>query len=918
MDKSYDPERIEAFWRQRWEDSGAFAPNAEGEPFCIMIPPPNVTGTLHMGHAFQDTLMDILTRWRRMQGRAALWQPGTDHAGIATQMVVERKLEREGRTRRELGRDAFVEEVWTWKRESGGHITRQLRRMGASVDWSRERFTMDEGLSEAVREVFVQLHDQDLIYRGKRLVNWDPVLRTALSDLEVIASEEQGHLWHLRYPIAGSDEALVVATTRPETMLGDTAVAVHPDDPRYQKWIGKSVRLPLADRDIPIVADDYVDPEFGSGCVKITPAHDFNDYQVGQRHDLPLINLFTDTAHLGEGAPEAYRGLSREQAREQVLADLEAQGLLARTEEHALTIPRGDRSGAVVEPYLTDQWYVRTGPLAEKALAAVRDGRIRFVPENWSKTYYDWMENIEDWCISRQLWWGHRIPAWYDADGTPHVGRDEQEVREKYQIPADAPLRQDEDVLDTWFSSALWPFSTLGWPRKDAALERFYPTSVLVTGFDIIFFWVARMIMMGLHFMEDVPFRDIYVHGLVRDAHGQKMSKSKGNTIDPIDVIDGIDLEALVKKRVGDLMDPKQAVAIERITRQEFPDGFQACGTDALRFCFATQATFGRDVRFELPRVLGYRNFCNKLWNAVRFALMHAERLDESAPSAEASLVDRWIAARSQAVTREVSGHLNAYRFDLAAKALYDFVWHDFCDWYLEFTKTTLNDDAPEEAVQSTLRTLYATLDRILRLLHPFMPFITEELHRQLPQRRDNGDAFLMTHDWPEAEDIKEDPETPGTMHWLQEFVSGIRRTRAEMDIAPGHPVPVLLENWTTQDQARFEATQAWIQNLARPESVRWMEPGETAPEAATVLIGNMRLLIPLADLIDREAELARLDRELKKLDGALGAVRGKLDNEKFVSRAPESVVQKERERLAELETAHAQLTEQRERIAQM
>ena len=918
MDKSYDPERIEAFWRQRWEESGAFAPDAEGEPFCIMIPPPNVTGTLHMGHAFQDTLMDILTRWRRMQSRAALWQPGTDHAGIATQMVVERKLEREGRTRRELGRDAFIEEVWTWKRESGGHITRQLRRMGASVDWSRERFTMDEGLSEAVREVFVQLHEQDLVYRGKRLVNWDPVLRTALSDLEVVASEEQGYLWHLRYPIVDSDEALVVATTRPETMLGDTAVAVHPDDPRYREWIGKSVRLPLAGRDIPIMADDYVDPEFGSGCVKITPAHDFNDYQVGLRHDLPLVNIFTDTAHLGEGAPEAYRGLSREQAREQVLKDLEAQGLLERTEEHALTIPRGDRSGAVVEPYLTDQWYVHTGPLAEKALAAVRDGRIRFVPENWSKTYYDWMENIEDWCISRQLWWGHRIPAWYDADGTPHVGRNEQEVREKYGISVDAPLRQDEDVLDTWFSSALWPFSTLGWPRKDAALERFYPTDVLVTGFDIIFFWVARMIMMGLHFMEDVPFRNVYVHGLVRDAHGQKMSKSKGNTIDPIDVIDGIDLEVLVKKRVEDLMDPKQADSIERVTRQEFPDGFQACGADALRFCFATQATFGRDVRFELPRVLGYRNFCNKLWNAVRFALIHAERLDGSAPSAEASLVDRWITARAQTVTREVTEHLDAYRFDLAAKTLYDFVWHDFCDWYLEFTKTTLNEEAPEDAVQSTLHTLYTTLDQILRLLHPFMPFITEELHQQLPQRQNEADAFLMTHSWPEAEDIKEDSETLETMHWLQEFIGGIRRTRAEMDIAPGRPVPVLLENWTPQDQQRFEATEAWIRNLARPESIHWMEPGETAPEAATVLIGNMRLLIPLADLIDREAELARLDRELKKLDGALDAVRGKLENEKFVSRAPEAVVQKERERLGELETAHAQLAEQRKRIAQM
>ena len=917
MDKSYDPERIEASWRQRWEDSGVFAPNAEGEPFCIMIPPPNVTGTLHMGHAFQDTLMDILTRWRRMQGRAALWQPGTDHAGIATQMVVERKLEREGRTRRELGRDAFAEEVWTWKRESGGHITRQLRRLGASVDWSRERFTMDEGLSEAVREVFVQLHEQDLIYRGKRLVNWDPVLRTALSDLEVIASEEQGHLWHLRYPLADSDEMLVVATTRPETMLGDTAVAVHPEDPRYRKWIGKSVRLPLAGRDIPVVADDYVDPEFGSGCVKITPAHDFNDYQVGLRHNLPLINIFTDTAHLGEEAPEAYRGLSREQAREQVLKDLEAQGLLERTEEHPLTLPRGDRSGAVVEPYLTDQWYVRTGPLAEKALAAIRDGRIRFVPENWCKTYYDWMENIEDWCISRQLWWGHRIPAWYDADGTAHVGRDEQEAREKSRIPAEVPLRQDEDVLDTWFSSALWPFSTLGWPRKDAALERFYPTDVLVTGFDIIFFWVARMIMMGLHFMEDVPFRDIYVHGLVRDAHGQKMSKSKGNTIDPIDVIDGLGLEALVEKRVADLMDPKQAASIERITREEFPDGFPACGTDALRFCFATQATFGRDVRFELPRVLGYRNFCNKLWNAVRFALMHAERLDESAPPAEASLVDQWITARSQAVTRNVTEHLDAYRFDLAAKALYDFVWHDFCDWYLEFTKTALNEEAPEDAVQSTLSTLVTTLDRTLRLLHPFMPFITEELHRQLPQRRGNTDAFLMTHDWPGSEDLEEDPETLETMGWLQEFIGGIRRTRAEMNITPGRPVPVLLENWTEQDQARFEATRAWIRNLARPESVHWMEADETAPESATALVGSMRLLIPLAGLIDREAELAKLDRELKKLDSALGAVRGKLENENFVARAPEAVVQKERERLTELEAAQAQLAEQRERIAQ-
>ncbi len=918
MDKSYDPERIEAFWRRRWEESGSFAPGAEGEPFCIMIPPPNVTGTLHMGHAFQDTLMDILTRWRRMRGQAVLWQPGTDHAGIATQMVVERKLEREGRTRRDLGRDAFVEEVWAWKRESGGNITRQLRRMGASVDWSRERFTMDRGMSEAVREAFVRLHERGLVYRGERLVNWDPALRTALSDLEVVASEERGRLWRLRYPIIGSEEMLEVATTRPETMLGDTAVAVHPGDPRYRKWIGRSALLPLAEREIPVVADERVDPEFGTGCVKITPAHDFNDYQVGLRHDLPRINILTDDARIGEEAPEAYRGLSRERARERVLEDLDARGLLAGVEEHALTIPRGDRSGAVVEPYLTDQWFVRVRPLADRAVAAVRDGRVRFVPENWSKTYYEWMDRIEDWCVSRQLWWGHRIPAWYGADDAPLVGRSEREVREKHGLPPDAPLRQDEDVLDTWFSSALWPFSTLGWPGKDPALERFYPTDALVTGFDIIFFWVARMIMMGLHFLDEVPFRAVYVHGLVRDARGQKMSKSKGNTIDPIDVIDGIGPEELVRKRVADLMDPRRARPIERATSQEFPEGFPTCGTDALRFCFATQATLGRDVRFELPRVLGYRNFCNKIWNAARFARTRADRLDESAPMAEPSLVDRWIAARSRQVAREVTERLESYRFDLAAKTLYDFVWRDFCDWYLELAKATLNEDSPDGAAQSTLRVLLATFDRILRLLHPFMPFITEELHRQLPRRENDGDDMLLTRRWPDARGADEDPETFETMRWLREIIGGIRRIRAEMDIAPGRPVPVLLENWTARDQARLEATRDWVQSLARPESICWMEPGETAPEAATALVGSMRLLIPLAGLIDREAELARLGRELKKLERSLGAARGKLDNERFLARAPEEIVRKERDRLEELETARTQLLEQRERIERM
>ena len=915
MDKSYEPERIEAFWRQRWEESGAFAPNDSGEAFCIMLPPPNVTGTLHMGHAFQDTLMDILTRWQRMQGRAALWQPGTDHAGIATQMVVERRLERNGRSRQELGREAFIEEVWRWKQESGGRITSQLRCLGASVDWERERFTMDENLSEAVREVFVRLHEEDLIYRGKRLVNWDPVLHTALSDLEVISAEEEGHLWHLRYPINDSEESLVVATTRPETMLGDTAVAVHPEDVRYQKWIGHSARLPLAERDIPIVADDYVDPEFGSGCVKITPAHDFNDYQVGQRHNLELRNIFTDDAHLNDTVPKAYRGLSREEARKRVLEDLEAQGALAKTEAHRLMIPRGDRSGAVVEPYLTNQWYVRAKPLAEPAIAAVRDGRIRFVPENWSRTYYDWMENIEDWCISRQLWWGHRIPAWYDADGTPYVGRSIDEVRTKHKLPETIELHQDEDVLDTWFSSALWPFSTLGWPQDTEALKRFYPTSVLVTGFDIIFFWVARMIMMGMHFTGDVPFREVYVHGLVRDAHGQKMSKSKGNTIDPLDAINGIEQDALIAKRVADLIDPRQSEAVTRSTHQEFPDGFPSAGTDSLRFCFATQATFGRDVRFELPRVLGYRNFCNKLWNAARFALMHADT-EDSTGMAEPSLVDRWIQHRLQIVIGETTNHLETYRFDLAAQTLYDFVWRDFCDWYLELSKAQLQPDVDASIQQRSRTTLMDTLENILRLLHPFIPFITEELYQQLPSKSESAREFLMQQDWPKAESAEEDTGLLDTVIWMQEFIGGIRRTRAEMDVAPGRPVPVLLDDWTDMDRERFAQTEVWIRSLARPESIHWVGPDETIPDAATALVGSMRLLIPMADLIDPDAERKRLQRELKKLDGILHAIRAKLANEQFLARAPEAVVAKEKRRLEEAVTTHAQLTEQLEKIA--
>ena len=919
MDKTYDPQRLEADWARRWEAAGAFAPAAAGRPWCVMLPPPNVTGSLHMGHAFQDTLMDILTRWRRMQGRAALWQPGTDHAGIATQMVVERQLERAGESRRALGREAFVERVWQWQRESGGRITRQLRRMGASVDWSRERFTMDDGLSAAVREVFVRLHDEGLVYRGKRLVNWDPALRTALSDLEVVASEERGRLWHLRYPLADGGESLVVATTRPETMLGDAAVAVHPDDERYRRLVGRAVRLPLAERDIPVIADGYVDPEFGTGCVKITPAHDFNDYQVGLRHDLPRINIFTDTAHLNEQAPEPYRGLSREEARARVLQDLEERGLLERAEEHALTVPRGDRSGSIVEPYLTDQWYVRAAPLAAAATRAVDDGRIRFVPENWTRTYRDWMANIEDWCISRQLWWGHRIPAWYDEDGAVYVGRDEAEARARHGL-GDRPLRRDEDVLDTWFSSALWPFSTLGWPERTPELARFYPTDTLVTGFDIIFFWVARMIMMGLHFAGDVPFRTVYVHGLVRDAHGQKMSKSKGNTIDPLDVIDGLGREALVAKRVGELLDPKQAAAVERATRAEFPDGFAACGADALRFCFATQATFGRDVRFELPRVLGYRNFCNKLWNAARFALRHADRLGGARPEAARSPGELWIGQRLRAAARAATEHLEGYRFDLAAQALYDFAWHDFCDWFLELAKVDLNRDGGGAAAQSAAWTLFETFEQLLRLLHPFLPFLTEELHRQLPAAARGGETgeFLMLRRWPADAGADAPADALATADWMRELIAGVRQMRAELDIPPGKPVPVLLADWDEQDRTRYAATEPWIAGLARPAAVRWLEPGEEAPEAATALVGSLRVLVPLAGLVDREAELERLDRKLEKTAAAVAALERKLGNENFAARAPAAVVEKERARLAAQQAARAQLAEQRARIARL
>ncbi|MGD2057076.1 MAG: valine--tRNA ligase, partial [Gammaproteobacteria bacterium] len=825
MDKTYNPQAIEQYWYQTWEREGYFAPAGQGQPYCIMIPPPNVTGSLHMGHAFQDTLMDALIRYHRMRGYQTLWQPGTDHAGIATQMVVERQLNSADQTRHDLGREAFIERIWEWKHESGGTITRQLRRMGSSVDWSRERFTMDKGLSQAVRETFVRLYEEGLIYRGQRLVNWDPVLHTAVSDLEVVSGEEPGHLWHMRYPLADGSGFLVVATTRPETMLGDTAVAVHPQDERYRHLVGKTVSLPLAGREIPVIADDYVDPEFGTGCVKITPAHDFNDYEMGKRHGLPLINIFTVDACINDSAPGEYRGLDRYTARERIVADLERQGLLEKIEDHRLMVPRGDRSGAVVEPYLTDQWFVKIGPLAQPAVRAVEDGRIRFIPDNWKNTYFEWMRNIQDWCISRQIWWGHRIPAWYDAGGGVYVGRSEAEVRKQHGLGEDVALTRDEDVLDTWFSSALWPFSTLGWPEQTAGLQTFYPTSVLVTGFDIIFFWVARMIMMGLQFMGDVPFREVYIHGLVRDAHGQKMSKSKGNVLDPLDLIDGIDLESLVAKRRTGLMQPHMAERIEKHTRKDFPDGIPAFGTDALRFTFAALASTGRDINFDLGRTEGYRNFCNKLWNAARYVLLNTEGRDcalEGTP-VELNAADRWIVSLLQTTQQEVAGAIENYRFDLAAQAIYSFTWDEYCDWYLELSKAVLTDpDSREEQLRGTRRTLVTVMEALLRLAHPVIPFITEEIWQRVAPLAGTGGKTIMLQPFPVADGGRIDAQAIEEIEWIKDFIIGVRKIRSGYSIDPRKPLPVLLENGSASDRERLTRNTKFLTAAGRVESTTW------------------------------------------------------------------------------------------------
>ncbi|WP_312230095.1 valine--tRNA ligase [Pseudomonas sp.] len=943
MDKTYQPHAIETALYENWEAKGYFAPQGSGEPYTIMIPPPNVTGSLHMGHGFNNAIMDALIRFRRMQGRNTLWQPGTDHAGIATQMVVERQLGAQGIDRHDLGREKFLDKVWEWKAESGGNITRQIRRLGSSVDWSRERFTMDDGLSEAVKEAFVRLHEDGLIYRGKRLVNWDTKFHTAISDLEVESHDEKGHLWNLRYPLADGNKTaegndyLIVATTRPETALGDAAVAVNPHDERYKALIGQHVELPLVGRRIPIIADDYCDPEFGTGCVKITPAHDFNDYEVGKRHNLPLINIFDQDAKVLAGAqifnidgsvnalldaslPAEYAGLDRFEARKQIVAAFDALGLLQSIDDHALKVPKGDRSGTIIEPWLTDQWYVSTKPLAEKAIEVVENGEIQFVPKQYENMYFSWMRDIQDWCISRQLWWGHRIPAWYDQAGNVYVGRDEAEVRAKHDL-GDIALRQDDDVLDTWFSSGLWTFSTLGWPEQTDFLKTHHPTDVLVTGFDIIFFWVARMIMLSTHLTKQIPFKTVYVHGLVRDGLGQKMSKSKGNVLDPLDIVDGIDLETLLAKRTSGMMQPKLAEKIAKQTRAEFPDGIASYGTDALRFTFCSLATTGRDVKFDMGRVEGYRNFCNKLWNAANFVIENTDGQDTGINGEEVDLspVDRWIISALQRCEQDVTRHLDAFRFDLATQALYEFVWDEYCAWYLELVKPVLWDEnAPLERQRGTRRTLVRVLEVILRLAHPFMPFITEEIWQRIKGQAGVSGDTLMLQPWPVANEARIDAAAEGDIEWVKQLMLGVRQIRGEMKISMAKRIDVILANANTEDLRRLNDNAPLLNKLAKFESVKVLAVGEEAPMSATALVGDMQVLVPMAGLIDKEAELARLDKEIQRLEGEAKRVGGKLANEGFVAKAPAEVLEKERAKLAEAEQALANLVEQRGKIASL
>ncbi|GHZ02630.1 valine--tRNA ligase [Vibrio cholerae] len=951
MEKTYNPTSIEQDLYKTWEEQGYFKPHGDTskDAYSIMIPPPNVTGSLHMGHAFQDTIMDTLIRCQRMKGKNTLWQVGTDHAGIATQMVVERKIAaEEGKTKHDYGRDAFIDKIWEWKAESGGTITKQLRRLGASVDWDRERFTMDDGFYKAVQEVFVRLYKDDLIYRGKRLVNWDPKLHTAISDLEVENKETKGHMWHFRYPLADGvktadgKDYIVVATTRPETMLGDTGVAVNPEDPRYKDLIGKEIILPIVGRRIPIVGDEHADMEKGTGCVKITPAHDFNDYEVGKRHNLPMINIFTFDANIRDAAevfnsngeasnaydteiPAKYQGMERFAARKAIVAEFEQLGLLQEIKDHDLTVPYGDRGGVVIEPMLTDQWYVRAGILARPAVEAVENGDIQFVPKQYENMYFSWMRDIQDWCISRQLWWGHRIPAWYDEQGNVFVGRNEEEVRAENNIAADVALRQDDDVLDTWFSSALWTFGTLGWPEKTPELKVFHPTDVLVTGFDIIFFWVARMIMMTMHFCKDedgkaqVPFKTVYVTGLIRDENGDKMSKSKGNVLDPIDMIDGIDLESLVAKRTGNMMQPQLAAKIEKNTRKTFENGIEAYGTDSLRFTLAAMASTGRDINWDMKRLEGYRNFCNKLWNASRYVLMNTEEQDcgfAAGAELEYSLADKWIESQFELAAKEFNGHIDNFRLDMAANTLYEFIWNQFCDWYLELTKPVLWKGT-EAQQRATRRTLITVLEKTLRLAHPVIPYITETIWQSVKPLVDGveGDT-IMLQALPQYDAANFNQEALDDIEWVKAFITSIRNLRAEYDINPGKPLEVMLKAANEQDAARIEANKPVLVSLAKLESIRVLADGEATPACATALVGKSELMIPMAGLIDKDAELDRLAKEIAKTQGEIARIEGKLGNEGFVAKAPEAVITKEREKLAGYQEALVKLEQQKATIA--
>jgi len=952
---TYDPTEIEKKWYQTWEERGYFKPSQKGESFCIMIPPPNVTGSLHMGHGFNNAIMDALTRYNRMSGKNTLWQPGTDHAGIATQMVVERQLGAQGVSRHDLGREKFIEKVWEWKEQSGGNITRQIRRLGSSVDWSRERFTMDEGLSNAVKEVFVKLHEEGLIYRGKRLVNWDPKLQTALSDLEVESDkEEQSSLWHFKYFFEdkslrtqdGKDH-IVVATTRPETLLGDTAVAVNPEDERYAHLVGKNIVLPITGRTVAIVADEYVDKEFGTGCVKITPAHDFNDYEVGKRCGLALINIFNKNAEVlaefeyiakaGEQisktipAPADYIGLERFEARKKLVEQAEAEGWLDQIQPYTLKPPRGDRSGVIVEPLLTDQWYVKIAPLAEPAIEAVKDGRIKFVPEQYSNMYMSWMNNIQDWCISRQLWWGHRIPAWYDAEGNVFVGRNEEEVRAKHGIAPEVELKQDEDVLDTWFSSGLWTFSTLGWTGDEAKdkenyfLNTFHPTDVLVTGFDIIFFWVARMIMMTMHFMKNedgtpqVPFKTVYVHGLVRDGEGQKMSKSKGNVLDPLDLIDGVDLETLVQKRTFGLMNPKQAAKIEKSTRKEFPEGIQAYGTDAVRFTFCALANTGRDIKFDMKRVEGYRNFANKIWNGTRFVMMNVEgqTVGQTARPDLWELPEQWIVSRLQKAEQAVQQAFATYRLDLAAQAIYEFIWNEYCDWYVELTKPVLNDEnVSEERKAEVRRVLLAVMEASLRLAHPIMPYLTEEIWQTLAPKLGISGETIMLAQYPVADEAKINEQAEADMQWLQGLIGAVRNIRGEMGLGNARLLPVLLQNTTEAEKAQITRIEALFKALAKVESITFLGDSEQPPLSSSSVVGHVSVFVPMKGLIDPKAELGRLQKDLDKVQKQHDQIANKLSNEGFVAKAPAAVVEGEKVKLAEFADQLAKIKANMEQIA--